>query len=77
MQLKKRLFPMFVISVVLSIAGFLIDSDVRNLSITTSLFEIGMMSLLIFALTVGLYALAMGLRQATVALYRSFRQKGA
>ena len=77
MQLKKRLFPMFVMSVVLSIAGFLADGDVRTLSITTSLFEIGMMSLLIFALTVALYALAMGLRQATVALYRSFRHKGA
>lgn len=77
MQLKKRLFPMFVMSVVLSIAGFLADGDVRTLSIMTSLFEIGMMSLLIFALTVALYALAMGLRQATVALYRSFRHKGA
>jgi hypothetical protein len=77
MQLKKRLFPMFVMSVVLSIAGFLADGDVRTLSITTSLFEIGMMTLLIFALTVGLYVLAMGLRYATVALYRSFRHKGA
>ena len=77
MQLKKRLFPMFVMSVVLSIAGFLADGDVRTLSIMTSLFEIGMMSLLIFALTVALYALAMGLRQATVPLYRSFRHKGA
>ncbi len=68
---------MFVVSVVLSVAGFLVDGDVHTSSITTSLFEIGMMSLLIFALTVGLYALAMGWRQATVALYRSFRHKGA
>ncbi len=77
MQLKKRLFPMFVMSVVLSIAGFLTDSDVRTLSITTSLFEIGMMTLLIFTLTVAFYALTMGLSHTTVALYRSFRHKGA
>jgi len=77
MQLKKRLFPMFVMSVVLSIAGFIVDGDVRSSTIATNLFEIGMMSMLIFALTVGLYALATGLRQATVALYRSFRHKGA
>jgi|GEM_PF-1590011 len=77
MQLKKRLFPMFVMSVVLSIAGFLADGDVRTSTIATNLFEIGMMTLLIFTLTVALYALAMGLRHTTVALYRSFRHKGA
>lgn len=68
---------MLVMSVVLSIAGFVVDGDVRTSSISTNLFEIGMMTVLIFALTVGLYALTMGLRHATVALYRSFRHKGA
>ena len=55
MQIKKRLLNILIISVCLTIVGFLVDGDEPNPSIWTNVFELLMMTILTFTIISFIY----------------------
>lgn len=55
MQIKKKLLNILIISVCLTIVGVLVDSDEPNPSIWTNVFELLMMTILIFTIISFIY----------------------
>lgn len=55
MKYKIVLLTILVISICLSVFGFLVDSDPTNPSVMTTVFEFVMMTLLFFVILITLY----------------------
>ena len=55
MQIKKVLLNILIISVCLTIVGFLVDGDEPNPSIWTNVFELLVMTILIFTIISFIY----------------------
>ncbi len=55
MQIKKILLNILIISVCLTIVGFLVDGDEPNPSIWTNVFELLVMTILIFTIISFIY----------------------
>ena len=55
MQIKKILLNILIISVCLTIVGFLVDGDEPNPSIWTNVFEFLMMTILTFTIILFIY----------------------
>ncbi|MEM8528437.1 MAG: hypothetical protein AAGG68_27595 [Bacteroidota bacterium] len=59
--MAKAAFAIFLFALSLSVIGFFVDSDPREPSIATNLFEISMMTLILFAFISVLFGSAIGL----------------
>ena len=55
MKYKIALLTILVISICLSVFGFWVDSDPRNPNVMTTVFELVMMTLLVFVILTTLY----------------------
>lgn len=55
MKHKITLLTILVISICLSVFGAWVDSDMSNASVMTNMFELGMMTLLVFVILTTLY----------------------
>lgn len=58
---SKIVLAIFLFALSLSVIGFFVDSDPREPSIATNLFEISMMTLILFAFISILFGVAIGL----------------
>jgi hypothetical protein len=55
MKYKIALLTILVISICLSLFGFLVDSDPSNPNVMTTVFELAMMTVLVFVILTTLY----------------------
>ena len=67
MKHKNILSFILVISICLSLLGLLVDSDPRNPNVITTVFEIAMMTLLLFVILTTVYF-------AAIYLFKKFKQ---
>lgn len=55
MKNKIALLTILIVSICLSVFGAWVDNDIRNQSVMTNVFELAMMTLLVFVILTALY----------------------